>query len=144
MAKYILTGVKEIDDNLQGLKAQVSHKVLQQGNAFAAKSLVNKAKLMAPEGPTGNLIDSIGTVMPSVRASDAIGEVHVGPRRRNGFKGQAGHLVEFGTKRRNNNGANRGVMPKRPFMEPAFENVKDQMISGIASAIARKFELFLR
>jgi hypothetical protein len=145
MAKvYVnMTGQKEIDALLRGMPLLLEHRVIQQGNADAAKSLVNVAKLLAPEGPTGNLVDSIGVVKPNIRAVDTIGEVHVGPRRGR-FKGYAGHLVEFGTGRRNYKGANRGVMPKKPFMEPAFQRTKDEVIGNITTGIAKKLYAFMR
>lgn len=145
MAKvYVnMTGHQEIDAVLRLMPLQLEHRVIQQGNAEAAKVLVNAAKLIAPEGPTGNLVDSIGVEKPSIQAADTIGEVHVGPRRGR-YKGYAGHLVEFGTQKRNYNGANRGVMPKKPFMEPAFNKTKDQVIGGIVTGIAKKLYAFMR
>lgn len=138
-----MTGVKELDAVLSGLGLQLEHKVIQQGNAEAAKALVNAGKLLAPEGPTGNLVDSIGVVKPNIRASDTIGEVHVGPRRGR-FKGYAGHLVEFGTGKRNYKGANRGVMPKTPFMEPAFNKTKDEILANITVSIGKKLYAFMK
>jgi HK97 gp10 family phage protein len=140
---YTVIGAKELQAVFAGMPQLLEHKILQQGNADAAKLIVNAAKLMAPEGPTGNLVDSIGTIKPSFSASDAIGETHTGPRRGR-FKGYAGHLVEFGTKKRNYRGANRGTMPKKPFMEPAFNKVKDQVIAQIETSIAKKLYAFMK
>lgn len=143
MIKYYLTGVKEIDAVLAGLPLQVDHKVLQAGNFEAAKLVVEAAKGLAPEGPTGNLVDSIGTVKPSFSASEFIGETHTGPRRGR-FKGYAGHLVHDGTKKRNYKGANRGTMPKNPFMEKAFERTKDRVEAIITQSIGKKLYAFMR
>ena len=140
---YYVTGVKEIDAVLRGLPQQLQHKIVQQGNANAAKLLVDQAKLLAPEGPTGGLVDSIGVIKPSFSAADGVGEVHVGPRRGR-FKGQKGHLVEFGTKRRDKKGPNRGVMPKHPFMEPAFNRTKDRVLDNITTGIGKKLFAFMK
>lgn len=139
-----ITGIKELDDVLTQLPLQVEHRVLQQAHMDAAKVLVDKAKLLAPEGPTGGTVDSIGTEKPSFNASDGIGQVHVGPRRGR-FKGQHAHLIEFGTKsRRTKSGANRGVMPKHPFMEPAFEATSGEVLERVRVSIARKILVFMR
>lgn len=140
-----LTGFKEIDNVLKGMPAQLSHKVLQAANMAAAKPLIEAEKLGAPEGPTGNLVDSIGAVKTSVSRAKSIGEIQVGPRRSGRFKGHAGHLVEYGTKRRTNrNGANRGAMPARPFALPAFEKTKNIVLGMINTEIGRKLYAFMK
>jgi len=145
MIKLQMTGVKEIDDVLKGLPLQINHRILQAANADAAKVLVNAEKLSAPEGPTGHLIDSIGVVKPSLSRTDELGVVIVGPRRGR-FKGNAGHLVEFGTKQRSlkSNGANRGVMPAKPFARPSFERTKGQILGQITESIGKKLYAFMR
>lgn len=142
-AGYYLTGIKEIDSILIGLPLQVDHKVLQAANYEAAKLVVNAAKGLAPEGPTGNLVDSIGTIKPSFSASEFIGETHTGPRRGR-FKGYAGHFPEYGTKKRNYRGANRGVMPIDKYMEPAFEKTKNPVQLIITESIGKKLYAFMR
>jgi len=138
-----ITGVKELDELFKKMPLQFSHKVFQDANAEAAKVLVNKAKLTAPEGPTGGLIDSIGVIKPSFSAADSLGEVHVGPRRGR-FKGHHAHLVEFGTVKRDKKGPNRGTMPKDPFMEPSFDATKDKIVQTDVTILARKLLNFMR
>lgn len=132
-----VTGVKEIDKVLNAMPKELTHKVLGAAHASAAKPLIEKEKLLAPEGPTGNLVDSIGAVKTSIKRASVIGEVKVGPRSGR-FKGNHGHLVEFGTKpRRNSKGANRGFTPARPFAKPAFDLTKTQVEGNISQAIAK-------
>jgi hypothetical protein len=143
--RITVTGVKEIDDCLRAMPIAMTDKVLQQAGMSAAKPLINKAKLTAPEGPTGNLVDSIGAV--KTRGSQReIGEVTAGPRRGGKYKGYAGHLVEYGTRARYTRGtggkrkvrnAYRGVMPKKPFMAPAFAATKDQVLRGYNTEVAK-------
>lgn len=138
------TGVKEIDDVLKGLPLELSHKVLQGAHADAARPMVEKEKLLAPEGPTGKLIDSIGIIKPPFSRSTTIGEVIIGPRRGR-FGGNVGHLVEFGTRKRElKSGANRGVMPKKPFVEPAFLQTNEQVLSRIELALAKRLYSFMK
>lgn len=133
-----VTGVAEIDKVLKELPRQMSHTVLGAAHAGAAKPLVEKAKLLAPEGPTGNLVDSIGTVKANIKKANQLGEVKVGPRRSGKYKGFAGHLVEYGTrKRRTRKGANRGFMPAKPFMKPAFDQTKGIVERQIAGEVGK-------
>lgn len=141
-----VTGAKEIDQVLKGLPKQLSHQVLQNAHAAAAKPLIEAEKLGAPEGPTGNLVDSIGAVKTSFGRANALGEITVGPRRKGRFKGFAAHLVEYGTKARSliSNGANRGIMPAKPFALPAWEKTKDTVQSLINAQIGRKLYSFMK
>jgi HK97 gp10 family phage protein len=138
---YKLTGVKEIDNCLNAMSAEMQDKTLQSAAAAAAKPLVTKEKLLAPEGPTGNLVDSIGIVKGGFSQVSSgkrdIGSVIVGPRRGR-FKGNAAHLVEYGTKKRKNKtGANRGVMPKEPFAATAFEATKSEVLGGYREEVGK-------
>lgn len=131
------TGAKEIDTILDQLPKQLTHKVLSDAHVKAARPLVEKEKLLAPEGPTGHLVDSIGAVRTSFKKASVLGEVNVGPRRGR-FKGNHGHLVEFGTrKRQTDSGANRGVMPSKPFAKPAFDATKSIVEASIKVSIAQ-------
>lgn len=142
--KVKLVGVREIDQVLKGLPQQVNHKLVQQANTSASKVLVNTAKLTAPEGPTGNLIDSIGVVKVPFSKATELGLIQVGPRRGR-YKGNAGHLVEYGTRRRENKrGANRGAMPKRPFMEPSWDRTKNNVIESINGFIGKALWSFMK
>ncbi len=134
-----VTGNKEIDKVLKELPLAISHKAMGSVNFAAAKIVVDKEKLLAPEGPTGNLVDSIGATRTSLKKVNEIGEVKVGPRRKRPFKGFAGHLVEYGTTKRETKGkksvaagANRGRMTKHPFAKPTFDQTKGQVEGFIA------------
>lgn len=141
--KISVTGVKEIDQVLRGLPKQLNHRVLGQAHAAAAKPLIDKAKVMTPKR-TGGLQKSIGAVKLSQRKATIVGEVHAGPRRGKSQKGYHGHLVEYGTKKRTNKrGANRGVMPSKPFMEPAFQATKGQIEGLIGQEIGKKLVAFM-
>lgn len=143
--KISVTGVKEIDAVLKGMPAQLSHTVLGQAHAAAAKPFVERAKLLAPEGPTGNLVDSIGVEKESFARANQLGQVQAGPRRSRRYKGYVGHLVEYGTTvRANKKGANRGMMRKHPFMQPAFNQTKNLVESGIAENLGKKLTAFMK
>jgi hypothetical protein len=142
-SQLTVTGVKEIDKVLSGMPKELSHRVFQRANAEAAKVLVNKAKLLAPEGPTGRTIDSIGTVKPNIKRSDELGLVLTGPRRGR-YGGAAAHLIEYGTvKRSNKRGANRGRVLGKPFMQPAYDQTKDLIFNDINRIIGKKLLAFM-
>lgn len=134
----VVTSIKELDDVFREMPRALSHKVMGAAFEDAAKPLVEKEKLLAPEGPTGNLVDSIGARRISISRAGAAGEVHVGPRRGGKYKGYAGHLVEYGTKqRKTRKGANRGSMTADPFAEPAYKATKNTVEARIQQSIAK-------
>jgi hypothetical protein len=147
--KIKLTGYKEVDNVLRGLPLQLNHRVLQAAHFNAAKYLVEAEKMSAPEGPTGNLIDSIGTLKPSFTRASELGLVETGPRRGK-YKGNHAHLVEFGTKQRTLKGdgkyssGNRGVMPKKPFALPSWEKVKGRVLNSINDQIGVALYRFMK
>ena len=140
-----ILGAQEIIKALNSIPKEVSHSIQQQAHVRAAKPLIEKEKLLAPEGPTGNLVDSIGTIKVPIRKATIIGEVHVGPRTRRPYRGHAGHLVEFGTRKRSlkgrgqyKAGTNRGVMPSKPFVRPALQQTQKQVLSLIQNETAKR------
>jgi HK97 gp10 family phage protein len=134
-----LTGVKELDKVLRGVPKELSHKLIGDANTLAAKPLVEREKQLAPVGPTGNLVSSIGVVRTTFKKANVLGEITVGPRRQGGYKGFHGHWIEFGTKKRQTKkGANRGSVPAKPFAEPAYMQTKDQVLGSINQNLGRK------
>lgn len=126
-----MTGAKEVDEVLRGLPLQVNHKFVQNANASAAKVLVNQAKLLAPEGPTGNTVDSIGVVKPNYFKASDLGLIEVGPRRGR-YKGSKAHLTEFGTKARyNKSGAYRGAVKAQHWMERSWDMTKNRVANTV-------------
>lgn len=142
-----VTGVKEIDNVLKGMPLQLTDRVLQNASAAASKPLVEEAKLTAPEGPTGYLVDSIGVVRSrsSSIGNRELGLVKVGPRRGGKYRGYHAHLVEYGTgQRRNKKGANRGRMPAQPFMGPSFKAKQDKIRIIYNDEVGKKLYSFMR
>ncbi len=133
-----LSGEKSIDDILRHLPDAVTHKVMSDAHYKAAQPLVETEKLLAPEGPTGNLVDSIGAVRLNAKSASDVGEVHVGPRA--GVKNKGGHaiIVTKGTKRRTNRrGANRGVMPANSYLQRSFGQRQSTVVGMISQEVGR-------
>lgn len=146
-----LTGVKELDEALRLMPAELSDKTLQSAGLAAARPLVEKAKQLAPKGKTKNVSNSIGAYRGGnfksvVSGKRQIGAVSAGPRRGR-YKGFAAHLNEYGTVvrfSRKRNGrpmvkpANRGKMTAKPFMEPAFEQTKPQILGTYNTILSKR------
>lgn len=139
--KLSLTGLNEIDQVLKGLPNQINHRIMGAAHADAAKPIIPAAQARI-KTKTGRLRDSIGTEKISVRKSNQIGLVYVGPRRKRGKKGFHGHLVEFGHKKGGWN-TKRDVRPY-PFMEPAFHQTKDEVTNNIKESVAKKLVSFMK
>ena len=144
--KISLTGVREIDNLIRNLPKELTHTVLGKAHAAAAKPLINKAKLTAPEGPTGNLIDSIGVIKTPMKRAGALGEVRVGPRRSRRYKGHHGHLIEFGFKTRAKAGGKgkKTFVAGKPFMRPSFDSTKNLVIEAIRVEVGKKVYATMR
>lgn len=135
--KISVTGDKEIDRILTEMPKVLQHQTLGAAHLDAAKVLIEREKALAPRR-TGELADSIGGIKTPMKKAGAVGEVVIGPRRSRKNKGHHGVLVEYGTKPRNYKGANRGVMPAQPFIEPAFTQTKSPVIERIGVSIGKK------
>lgn len=156
MINLNITGVKEIDNVLKQMPLQLTDRVLSAAGVQSAKPLIDREKALAPEGPNGHLVDSIGAVRSAFRNVSAgnreVGEVIVGPRRRKGrYYGFHAHLVEYGTKKRATKGrgkyragSNRGVMPKKPFVLPAFTQTKNAVLGIYGQEVGKKLYQFMR
>jgi len=126
----MIKGEAELRRKLDRL-GRIGDKEFTKANKKAAEPLIHRMHRLAPVGLTGNLADSIGSIVSK-------GEVTVGPRRKGGYKGFAGHLVEFGTKaRKTKRGANRGVMPAEPFVEPSWEQTKNEVLGIVTKELEK-------
>lgn len=108
----------------------------------AVTPLISRIHRLTPVGKTGNLADSVGT--ENVKTD--LGGIHVGYRRKGGFKGFAGHLIEFGTKPRftKKSFAYRGQMKANPVVEPSFDQTADQVEKNIVKEEAAEVTKFLK
>lgn len=134
-----VTGIKEIDKALKGLPIQLQDRILKNAHADAAKPLIATAKNIVPVGKTKNLQSSIGVERVSLKKSNEVGLVQVGPRRKGGSKGFHGHLIEYGKTNRDGS-----KTTPQPFMEPAFNQTKNEVEKNISQSIGRKLTLFLK
>ena len=139
-----LSGYKEIDDVLKGLPLQLTHRILGQAHADAAKPIIPAAQSKI-RNRRGYLSKSIGTEKISMRKADTVGLVYVGPRRKRGYKGYHGHWIEFGHWLTKTKGGDRiKWVDAHPFMEPAFNSTKSQVTDNIKESVGKKLRNFMR
>jgi HK97 gp10 family phage protein len=140
MITISITGVDQLDRVFKGLPGQLQQSFLAQVHTLAAQPFIERAKLLAPLGETGNLTKSVGIE----KQNDSQGTVLAGVRRGR-FGGNHGHLVEYGTVRRaTKKGANRGRMPAKPFTEPAFNQTKEQVERIISYQLSKKIVDYIK
>jgi hypothetical protein len=130
-----ISGIKEIDQVLRGLPQQLTHQILGTAHADAAKPLISLASQKAPFR-TGNLSRSIGAKKSNLKKVGILGLVQVGPLRGGNKKGYHGHLIEYGH-RLVKRGRQIGYVIGKPFMEPSFNQTKNQIESNIAESLGK-------
>ncbi len=138
--KISLSGVAELDRCLKGMPKVLQNNLLQNAHIKAAEPLVYGLKALVPVGETGNLKRSIGVERVSTSTSAQLGVVQVGPRRRGGYKGYHGHLIEYG---KTNRGRRDRTRPY-PFMEMGFNARKSEVEKNIAFYVGVKVAQYIR
>lgn len=144
-AQISVLGIRELDDLIREMPAQFQHKFLQKVHADAAASLVYREHRLAPVR-SGRTADSVGIIKPAFTKASLVGEVQVGPRRGR-YGGNVAHLIEGGTKPRtaySMNAADRGVMPKKPFVQPAWDMEHAAVERSITNQLSIRLERYLK
>lgn len=144
-----LKGFDKLRNSLNGLDGVFNDSLFRKVNKKASEPLVSEMHRRAPVGLTGNLADSIG-IVNSPKESRELGAIQIGARRKGGHKGFAAHLVEFGTKKRRTKkrhpifGFDRGKMPAKPFIEPSWENKKDEVLAKQVKELSIETEKYFK
>ena len=143
-----ITGMKELNQVMSGLKKFNQHKIMGSVLYKASKPMMTAQKQIAAQKTTrrtGNLDTSIGRMKVSMKKAAEIGTVRVGPRIGGRYKGYHGHLIEFGTKDRyTKKGAYRGRGPSLPFVAPAFTGQLEQVKKNIYTEFNRLFNTLIK
>lgn len=128
--------IPQLQAKMNNLKQINQHKILGSAIYKSAKPMEDAQRtivLSKTKRRTGNLVTSIGRVrVPFTRAKE-LGTVKVGPRVKGKYKGNHGHLIEFGTKDRYTKAGNyTGKGPRLPFVAPAFFQTQGTVRGQIA------------
>lgn len=141
--KFRLDGAKELDKVLQSLAATTARGVTRRALTRALEPVAEAARGMAPKD-TGKLAENIGvsSKLTKSQAREARGTtsrdvqtLYVGPQ------WASAHLVEFGTgPRHHKSGKFVGVMPPQPFMRPAWDQNRQQVLDTLTDEIRAEIE----
>ncbi len=123
-----ITGTKEVILNLKDLDKDIIEDVQSAINS-GAKKVADRARANAPLGPTGNLKRAIkDKPMPIKLPQFPLVAIAVVDRNKKTGAPHA-HLVEYGGRG--------GRMPAQPYLRPALDHSKSEIISGIDSALSK-------
>jgi len=140
-----LEGFEELEAALDALIELSSNGTgkgaLQRALNKAAKPILDAAKTAAPDGPTGNLKESIVVsrkVTDSARPTKIKNGVGVYVR----TTAPHAHLVEFGTgpRHKKSTGQYVGEMPPNPFMSEAFDSNVEEVVSDLSETVMTEIE----
>lgn len=135
VASLKIAGFREIDVLLQAMPRQLAGQGVNAGLRRALQPVATAARAYAP----GSLSGSI-RIAPTIKAGQQMQSIEKpGKGRRVMYVGSGAphaHLVEFGTGPRfHKSGKYVGIMPPDPFLRPAWDANKDQVLATLADAI---------
>lgn len=164
MSKYTIeqphTDLKQltwVSDKLGEISNRISNTELNKLLRMRGQVMIDEAQNILQSGGhvlSGNLVDSIGFI--ERKGGRRLSRVIIGPRYYGGYKGQLAHIIEYGSagaerfrflgnkKMRLTNKsvkakllakASTGVLPAMPFMRPAFERHKQQVMDALVKDI---------
>lgn len=130
-----ISGFREIDALLQAMPRQLAGQGVNAGLRRALQPVAAAARAYAPGSLAGRI-----RIAPTIKAGQMAQAIEKpGKGRRVMFVGSGAphaHLVEFGTgPRYQKSGKYVGIMPPDPFLRPAWDANKDQVLATLADAI---------
>jgi len=141
-----LEGVEDLEAKLKQLGEIGRKDSIYTALERAAAPMAAAVRQNAPRGKTGNLVGSVKVVRVSEIGRGSRGRKAKGPTVELGHakpKGSHAHLVERGTKQRSykvkktGKMKNVGAMPAKPYMRPAYDSTKDQVVKLFAAEARR-------
>ena len=148
MINIKLNGHQDVVRAIKSLPNAFQHRIIGAANREAAQPLISRAQVLVRK-KEGNLMESIGPVLKPQRMTKQVGIVWIGPRRQKGVhKGYHGHLIEFGHRVSRQpikkGGKVLGFARPYPFMRPAFEQTKAQVLNNMKISLKKKLEAFVK
>jgi HK97 gp10 family phage protein len=143
-ASLKVIGFKEMDALLQAIPRQLAGQGVSSGMRRALQPVAAAARNYAP----GSLSERI-RIAPTIKAGQQAQSLEKPGKGRKvmyvGATAPHAHLVEFGTgPRYHANGKYVGIMPPDPFLRPAWDANKDEVLATLATAIRDEIEKALR
>jgi HK97 gp10 family phage protein len=138
-----LQGAKELDKVLQSLKTSTARGITRRAMTRALEPVAQAARALAPRDE-GKLAAHIGvsTRLTKRQAREIRGQasrdtqiMYVGP------EWASAHLVELGTgPRHKKNGQFVGRMPPQPFMRPAWDAKREEVLARLTDDIRAEID----
>ena len=143
-ASLKVIGFKEMDALLQAIPRQLAGQGVASGMRRALQPVAAAARSYAP----GSLSERI-RIAPTIKAGQQAQSLEKpGKGKRVMYVGATAphaHLVEFGTgPRYQKSGKYVGIMTPDPFLRPAWDANKDEVLANLAKAIRDEIEKALR
>ena len=143
--KVSLDGVTELTEAFKELTRATQKNVVTRALVEAGEPVVDAAKAAAPVA-SGDLRDSIQASAKAGKGRRSKGDLsfaYIGPSysKRDTDYAPHAHLVEFGTVARyHKSGKFVGQAPAQPFLRPAWDSRKQQVIGRFAEALDNQIQ----
>ena len=127
----MITGLQEVLKALSEAGKAITDQEVKKIVRDEAKAIINTAQSMAP---SQDIKESIGFIERNENKFTKT--VLIGPRYYGGHRGQLSHTFEYGTRQRfTKDGQDRGFIEARPFMRPALDQHKSNIVTNVPERI---------
>ena len=127
----MITGLQEVLKALTEAGKAITDQEVKKIVRDEAKAIINTAQSRAP---SQDIKESIGFIERNENKFTKT--VLIGPRYYGGYRGQLSHTFEFGTRQRfTKDGQDRGFIEARPFMRPALDQHKTNIVTNVPERI---------
>jgi HK97 gp10 family phage protein len=129
----MITGLQEVLKALSEAGKAITDQEVKKIVRDEAKAIINTAQSMAP---SQDIKESIGFIERNENKFTKT--VLIGPRYYGGFRGQLSHTFEYGTAERfTKDGKARGFIIAQPFMRPALDQHKNNIVTNVPERILK-------
>jgi len=129
----MITGLQEVLKALSEAGKAITDQEVKKIVRDEAKAIINTAQSKAP---SQDIKESIGFIERNENKFTKT--VLIGPRYYGGFRGQLSHTFEYGTAERfTKDGQARGFIVARPFMRPALDQNKSNIVTNTTERILK-------
>jgi HK97 gp10 family phage protein len=139
MSGLKLAGFKEMDLVLRDLPTSTAKRVAQRAMTKALQVTADAANGMLPKGMPPVIVNK--KLNKSQAREFRAEDTDTSQTTFVGSPSPRAHLEEFGTgPRQHKSGKSTGMMPARPFMRPAWDQTKDQVLENLGAELRSEIE----
>lgn len=141
-----ISGGRDLEAALKEMAKTTAKNTARKAMRNSLSPVATAAKSLAPVGPTGNLRESVAIshkLTPS-QAAEAGREGRDVAHMYVGASAPHAHLVEFGTgPRHHKSGKFVGAMPPNPWMRPAWDDNRSEVLNRLAADLWDQIQGFI-